>query len=293
MSLASQIDKYISLAEYIERKCGDAIGVTKQMEGAIGPNEAVANTRQNLVQSSHIIQPYFELHNVVKGNVLTGLLECSKVCYSKGRPKKLNYILDDLSLRTLIVDQGLLDASTLGLFISNSSKAADAKQAVENLAHAALQSQQATLGDIIKVVRSESVTEAEELLDLAADRANEQLQKAEQAKIQAQKDLDARQDARDDKKYAHEEKMVVLKEREKRETDIQKQTILSLGFNEDKDLDKDGEPDVLEVAKHGVDAEIKQRKQTLDENKFKHQQKFDAEKIALEKKKLKQKPVSS
>lgn len=285
MSLASDIAKYIEFAEYIERKCGDSIGITKQMEGAIGPNEAVSNTRQNLVQSSHIIQPYFELHNIVKGNVLTALLETAKVAYSTGKPRKLSYILDDMSSQMLNIDQGLLDSSTLGLFISNSSKAADAKQAVENLAQAALQNQQATLADIIKIIRSESVTEAEELLEVANQREADNARKMEELKLQQQKELDARQDARDDKKYEHEKSLAILKETERRKTVIQQQTILSLGFNEDKDMDDDNIPDVLEVAQKGIENGLKDRKQTLDEQKFEHQKGVDKEKLVIEKKK--------
>lgn len=286
MSLASDINSYIQLAEYIERKCGSSIGVTPQMEAQIAPNEAVSNTRQNLVQSSHIIQPYFELHNVVKGNVLTGLLETAKVAYSQGRQRKLNYVLDDMSMRMLSVNQGLLDSSTLGLFISNSSKAHDAKQAVETLAQAALQNQQASLSDIIKVIRSESVTEAEELLEAASQRESENQQRAEQAKLEQQAKIEAKLDRRERDKWAHEERMIVRKEEERRKTEIQKQTIFSMGFDPDKDEDDDGTPDVLEVAKFGVDADIKKRKQNLDEEKFEHQQKVDAEKLALDRKKI-------
>lgn len=292
MSLATDIAKYIEFAEYIERKCGESIGITKQMEGAIGPNEAVSNTRQNLVQSSHIIQPYFELHNIVKGNVLTALLETAKVAYAKGRPRKLSYVLDDMSMQMFNVDQGLLDSSTLGLFISNSSKAADAKQAVENLAQAALQNQQATLADIVKIVRSESVTEAEELMEAANLREAENARKIEELKLQQQKELDARQDARDERKYEHEERMVVLKEKERRETEIQKQAMLSMGFNEDKDMDDDNIPDVLEVAQKGIEVGLKERKQTLDERKFEHQKQVDKDKIAIERKKA-SKPTGS
>ncbi len=61
--------------------------------------------------------------------------------------------------------------------------------------------------------------------------------------------------------------MIVLKETERRKTEIQKQTILSLGFAENKDTDDDGTPDVLEVAKFGVDADLKARKLVLDEGK--------------------------
>ena len=73
----------------------------------------------------------------------------------------------------------------------------------------------------------------------------------------------------------------------KGEKDIQKQVILSMGFNENKDLDKDGMPDVLEVAKFDLDANIKQRKQDLDEKKLEQQKKEHEDKKALEEKKIK------
>lgn len=286
MSLATDIAKYIQVAEYIERKCGSSIGVTPQMEAQIEANEAVTNTKQNLVQSSHIIQPLFELHNIVKGKVLTAMLETSKVAYSKYKPKKLSYVLDDMSVYMFDVDQNLLDSSTLGIFMSNSSKAADAKRAVESLSQAAMQNQQADLSDIIKIIRSDSVNEAEELLEAATQRKYEQEQATEKAKIREnEKARIAAQAALVDERK-HEINMVVTKEREKRKTEIQKQTILSLGFNENKDLDDDGTPDVLEVAKFGVDADISSRKLDLEERAQTHTEKNDAEKILLAKKKL-------
>lgn len=288
MSLASDIDNYIKLAEYIERKCGSAVGVTPQMEAQIGADEAVSNTRQNLVQASHIIQPYFELHNIVKGNVLTALLETAKVAYSTGKPRKLSYVLDDMSVKMFEVDQGLLDSSTFGLFISNSSKADDAKRAVEQLAQAALQNQQATLSDIVKIIRSESVTEAEEMLEAANEREKFHQQQLEKIKAQAAKEADARLDERERNKQEHEKEMIILKEKERRKTEIAKQAMLSVGFNEDKDVDDDGELDVLEIAKDGVDASIKQRKQDLEEEKFAHQKEVDKEKLTLDKRKLAQ-----
>ena len=63
---------------------------------------------------------------------------------------------------------------------------------------------------------------------------------------------------------------------------------MSMGFNEDKDVDRDGKPDILEVAQAGVDANIQVREQDLQEKKFKHQKEIDKEKISVEKQKLKQ-----
>jgi hypothetical protein len=290
MSLASDIQKYINLADYINRQCGEAVGINKQMEGSIGPNEAVTNTKQNIIQSSHIIQPYFELHNIIKGNVLQALIETAKVAYSDGKAKKLAYVLDDLSYNLLTVNKDLLDNSTYGIFVSNSSKAYDAKELVQQLAQAALQNQRADLSDVIKVVRSESVQEAEELLLASEQRKTEEAQAIEKSKMQQQQQLEANKQAMIEKGWEHEKEMIVLKEEERRKTEIQKQAMFSLGFDENKDRDEDGVPDVLEVAKHGLNAEIQNRKLSLDENKFAHQQKIDDEKIKIEKKKLQQKP---
>lgn len=288
MSLASSINEYIQLAEWVATRAGLSIGVTPAMEGAAGPDQSVNNNNQNITQSLHIVQPYFELHNNVKGQVLNALMNCAKAAYAVGRPRKLNYVLDDLSLQMLSIDQDLLDNSTYGIFVTNSTKAADAKRAVETLAQAALQNQQADLIDIIKIIRSESINEAVETLQAAQDKKAAQSQQADQARIEADKQRQMQAEAHEQKQWAHERDMLVLKEQERRETEIQKQTILSLGFNPEKDMDNDGTPDVLEVAKFGVDAQIKQRKLALDERKLEQKTEHDSKKLELESKRIQQ-----
>lgn len=292
MSLASDIQKYINLIEYINKQCGESVGINRQMEGAIGPNEAVTNTRQNLVQSSHIIQPYFELHNIIKGNVLQALLETAKVAYSDGKAKKLVYILDDLSYNLLTVNQDLLDNSSYGIFISNSSKAYDAKELVQQLAQAALQNQRADLSDVIKVFRSESIQEAEESLEVSEQRKTEEAQAMEKSKMQQAQQMEAAKQQQAQVEHEREKELIILKEEERRKTEIQKQAMFSMGFDDNKDRDEDGIPDVLEVAKHGLNADIQNRKLSLEENKFAHQKEVDSEKIKIEKKKLTQKPTA-
>ena len=72
----------------------------------------------------------------------------------------------------------------------------------------------------------------------------------------------------------------------KGELDIQKQAILSIGFNEDKDLDKDGVPDVLEVAKFGVDANVKAENIKLQREKLDYQKEKDRKQEKLMERKL-------
>ena len=79
----------------------------------------------------------------------------------------------------------------------------------------------------------------------------------------------------------------------KGEWDVQKQAMLSMGFDPNKDQDNDGIPDVLEVARDGVNAEIK-RATLAKENRALDFQIADAkEKNKLKEKELAQKQASS
>lgn len=287
MSLASDIQKYIQLAEYIEQRCGQSVGITSTIEGQTGNNQAVGNVQVELVQSANILEPYFELHNNIKRNVLQNLIEVAKVAYAEFQPAYLNYVLDDMSRMMIGMDYELLENSTYGIFVSNSMKSHEALQMVQQLSHAALQNQKVEMSDVIKVMRSESIQEAEELLKVAEEGRMEREQAQNQAQIEAAAQKEERDREFKREEWAHEIDKIETQEELKTDREIQKQLILSMGFNEDKDLDKDGVPDVLEVAKFGVDAEIKARKQNLDEAKQKHTEEVDKEKIKLEKQKLK------
>ena len=287
MSLVSDIQKYMQLAEYIERRCGESVGITKQIEGQIGTEEAVRNTQQALVQSANILEPYFDMHNLIKKNVLQALIETAKVAYSELQPKSLSYVLDDMSVAMLTPDYELLENSTYGLFVSNSMKADETLQTMQQLSHAALQNQQVELSDVLMIMNSESTQEAEELLKVAEQNRAEREQAMQQQQMQSQEQQAEAQRNWEREKMDKEHEYRMAEIDLKGEKDIQKQVILSMGFNEDKDLDKDGMPDVLEVAKFDLDANIKQRKQDLDEKKLEQQKKEHEDKKALEEKKIK------
>lgn len=287
LSLVSDIQKYIEIAEYLRRQAGQSVGITDQVEGQIGPNEAVTNTRQSLVQSSHIIEMYFEAHNYVKRNVMQALLETAKVAYSENPPRKLSYVLDDMSIQMFDLDIGLLDSSTLGLFVSNSTKAEEVKETLRQLTHAAMQNQTVELSDVISVIRQDSIIEAEETLKVAEQNRVQREQQAQEQQNQAMAEEAERE--RDFKREEHEmeKEIVILKEEERRKTVIAQAAITGLSFNPEVDQDSDGVPDFLEIAKHGVDAEIKRSKSQLEREKFEHQKNQDKVNNENEKEKLK------
>jgi hypothetical protein len=286
LSVASDIGKYIDIAEYLKKQAGESVGITPQVEGQIGPNEAVSNTRQNIIQSSHILEPYFELHNHVKKNVLQALLETAKIAYHNSSKKVLSYVLDDLSLRMLTIDEELLDNSTYGLFVSNSSKAEEAKETIRQFAHAALQNQKVELSDVISVIRQDGIVEAEETLKDAENERRKQLQ-AQQENLERIRNEEAKAAREFEKeKMAHELEAIVLKEEERRKTVLLGGALTGMSFNPESDRDEDGVNDFFEIAQDGLNAELEVSKQRLEEEKLAHQKQMDREKLSLERAKL-------
>lgn len=287
LGMVADIQKYIALADYIELKCGKAIGVTPEIEGQIANSAAVQNTEQNINMVSNILEPYFNMHERVKRNVLTSLLETARYVYSDPeKANKLSYVLDDMSIRTLSLDSEMLAASTYGLFVSNSSKIQATKQLIQQLAQAALQNDKANFSDVIKVTLSDTLQDASELLEKAERDAEERQKELENLKTQNQMKLQEQQEAFAQKQHEREKELIILKESEKRETELQKATIAAMAFDTNKDEDNDGLPDIFEVYKHGVDTDLKMRKQSLDEKEFAHKQNVDKEKLALDKQKI-------
>ena len=287
MSLASDIEKYMKILEYLERRCGESVGITKQVEGQIGSSELVRNTQQALIQSANILEPYFDIHNSIKKNVLQALIETAKATYVVTQPAYLNYMLDDMSRKMISMEYDLLDNSTYAIFVSNSAKSAEALETVKQLSHAAMQNQMIELSDVLTVMNATSSKEAEEMLKVAEKQRQEAMAQQQQQQIQAK--AEAEEKAREFKREEWEFQIKFLERQEelKTERELQKQAMLSIGFNEDKDLDKDGIPDILEIYKAGNEANIKQQMIDLQEAKLEEQKKQHEDKMKLEEKKLK------
>lgn len=287
LSLVSDITKYIDIAEYLDKKCGDSVGITDTVLGQISASAEVGNTRQEIQQTSHILEPYFNLHNKIKENVLNGLLEVAKVAYMNNPPETLSYILDDMSVKMFDLDINLLHNSTVGIFVSNSAKDGESKETIRQLAHAALQNQKIELSDVLTVIRQEGSQEAEEILK--AGESERRYQDNKESQAQRENALTIAREAKDwEKEKMHTEHKYNIEEiKVKGAIDLQKQAMLSVGFNEDKDVDNDGQLDVVEILKAGKDAQITARKQKLDEDKFAEDKKQFKENDKNKKKELK------
>jgi hypothetical protein len=293
LSLASDIGKYLNMASVIEQQCGKSVGITDPVLGETAVSERVSNNQQNLIQTSYILEPYYYLHNEVKKNALQALLDVARIGYLNSDVEVLHNVLDDMSREMIYLDRELLASSVLGLFIEDGVAAEKLREQVQGLAQAALQNQKVELSDVLKVLREDSIQEASETLEVAEETRIER----EQAQAEAERNFKAEEadKERQEKVVDHKRKieLIVVKSEEDRKTQIQKQAILSAGFNEDKDFDSDGQLDVLEIAKNGVDAQIAIRKEDREDRLADAKIESDKENLKLKAKEVANKKVAS
>jgi len=289
LSLASDIEKYINLIELIKKECGNAMGITPQIEGQISEYEAVGNTQQVLTQNSLVLESFYDLHSIVRMNVLQSLLEVAKVCYSDNKPRKLTYVLDDMSLKTLDLDAALLNNTTLGLFIEDGGKAKEIKDLITSLSQAAVQNQQAKIADIIAILKQDSISVAEDILRKSDKEIKEDNMAAQKYQQESQQRIEQMKIANEEKQRQHEKEMIILKEEERRKTVLAQTALTGASFNPDQDIDNDKVNDFVELAKNALNEKVQNEKLAIEKQKMLNKKEVDNKKLELEKKKLQQK----
>jgi hypothetical protein len=256
MSYAGQIQQYIMLLDYIERRMGEVVGITKEMEGIIHQRQAVANTQQAILQSSKILRPLFSMHDEVKRRLLKQILKTAKVAFMFYGKRRISYALNDLEMITFDIDPEVVDNEVYEIFIQNNDKLFDIKQRLEMAGQQALNAGAIDIDAFVKVMNTDSLKEVELILESALEKQRMFQQQIKQEELHAQQQLEEQKHQWKLEEIKLQGQLDIEKERIKSENAIKKQAMLSVGFNENKDVNKNKQLDVLEIAKKGINADI-------------------------------------
>jgi len=187
LSMTKVIADYIGLLNKIEDMAGEISGVSRQREGQIQTSELVGNVQRATIQSSHITEPLFEMHNEVKKRALTGLLNCAKYAWSERKDKKFQFITDDFSREFLEVTEDFL-YSDFDIFVSDSTKENQNLESLRSLVQPAIQNG-ATLSEAAEVITTESISEIKRKLKEIDERKSKLEQQAQQQQQQIQQQI--------------------------------------------------------------------------------------------------------
>ena len=179
--LGNIIQQYINLLEFIKMEMSEVAGITKQREGQISNRETVGGVERATLQSSHITEWLFTIHEDVKKRALECFLETAKIAL-KGGSLKFPYLLSDGSQRLMDIDGDEFAESDYGLIVDNGNGVQDLNQKLDMLAQAGLQNQMISFSTIMKLFSSSSLAEKQRLVE--RDERNIQERQAQQTQAE-------------------------------------------------------------------------------------------------------------
>lgn len=293
LSMANTIDQYINLMDKIESMLSEISGVSKQREGAIASNELVGNVERSVVQSAHITEPWFWVHNQVKKEAITMLLNTAKYVW-KDNKTELHYILDDATRAFITLSENFF-YEDYDIFVEDTTKNQQQIEALRNLMQPAMQNG-ASLLDIAEIITMDNVTMIKGKLEEIEQKRMEQQQAIEEAQAQREQQMIQMQNEVKEEELMIKEAEMDLEKYKIDSDNATKITVAQLNAYrgvEDMDQDNNGIPDPIEIANQA----LAERKQASDEaskqfefntkiREQKMKKEIEDKKIELEKQKL-------
>ena len=316
LTMANTIDQYINLMDKIEAMVSEISGVSKQREGSVASNELVGNVERSIVQSAHITEPWFWVHNQVKKEALTMLLDTSKVAW-KDNKRCLHYILDDAT-RAFITLSDEFFYEDMDIFIDDTTKNQQQVEALKQLMQPAMQNG-ASLLDIAEIITMDNISMIKSRLEEIEQKRMEQQQAMEQAQAEREQQAIQMQNEIKEEELMIKEAEMDLEKYKIDQDNATKITVAQLNAyrgTENMDQDGNGIPDPVEIAQQAlaerkqasdeaskqfefnakireqkVKKEIEDKKNQLERERMDHEMKLQAakDKAALEREKLKAK----
>jgi len=195
LETGNYIQQHIGLLEFIKQEMSEIAGITQQRQGNISNRETVGGVERSVVQSSHITEWWFAKHTNLKIRILNVFLETAKAAL-KGHNKKLQYILDDTSIKIFDINGDEFAESDYGIIITSDQSAEQMQQKLDGLAQAAIQSQTLKFSDLLYIYNSSSLSDIRRKIEKSEiDIENQRAQEgqAQQEELQARKEEAAQQ----------------------------------------------------------------------------------------------------
>ena len=279
----NSIQQQINLLEFIKLEMSEVAGITRQREGQVSNRETVGGVERATLQSSHITEWLFVIHDDVKKRALECFLETAKIAF-KGRSKKFSYILSDGSERIADIDGDEFAEADYGLVVDNSRGAQELDQKLDMLAQAALQNQTLSFSTIMKLYNSSSLAEKQRLVERDEQLIQERISQSQQQQLEAQQQI---------AQMESQQRQAELQQKEQANIRDNETKILIAQMQKEDKNDGIKEPEFSEEAKANLLEKIREfdERLKLDKDKMKLDEKKHKEDMALKRRSLNKKSI--
>lgn len=254
LTMSNVIAEYIQLMDKIEELAGTISGITQQREGAVSSSEMVGNVERSVVQSSHITEPLFWVHNQCKRRVLNMLLNTAKGAWEETGKKKLQYIFDNGERAFLDITPKFY-YEDMDVFVSDTSKDLENIQKLQQLIQPAMQNG-ASLLEAAEILTNDNFNIIKQKLKDMQARQEQVQQQQQEAEAQQQQQLQQMQNESKQQELMLQEAQMDLQRYQidqDNQTKIAVAQINAYRGTEELDQDQNGIPDIVEIGKQALE----------------------------------------
>lgn len=288
LTMSNVIAEYIQLMDKIEQLAGTISGITQQREGAVSSSEMVGNVERSVVQSSHITEPLFWVHNQCKRRVLNMLLNTAKGAWEETGKQKLQYIFDNGERAFLDITPKFY-YEDMDVFVSDTSKDLENIQKLQQLIQPAMQNG-ASLLEAAEILTNDNFNIIKQKLKDMQTRQEQVQQQQQEAEAQQQQQLQQMQNEAKQQELMLQEAQMDLQRYQidqDNQTKIAVAQINAYRGTEELDQDQNGIPDPIEIGKQAIEQQKINQEAYNKRYEVKQKREIEDQKIQLEKDKMK------
>lgn len=288
LTMSNVIAEYIQLMDKIEDLAGTISGITAQREGAVSSSEMVGNVERSVVQSSHITEPLFWVHNQCKRRVLNMLLNTAKGAWEETGKQKLQYIFDNGERAFLDITPKFY-YEDMDVFVSDTSKDLENIQKLQQLIQPAMQNG-ASLLEAAEILTNDNFNIIKQKLKDMQTRQEQIQQQQQEAEAQQQQQLQQMQNEAKQQELMLQEAQMDLQRYQidqDNQTKIAVAQINAYRGTEELDQDQNGIPDPIEIGKQAIEQQKINQEAYNKRYEAKQKREIEDQKIQLEKDKMK------
>lgn len=288
LTMSNVIAEYIQLMDKIEELAGTISGITQQREGAVSSSEMVGNVERSVVQSSHITEPLFWVHNQCKRRVLNMLLNTAKGAWEETGKQKLQYIFDNGERAFLDITPKFY-YEDMDVFVSDTSKDLENIQKLQQLIQPAMQNG-ASLLEAAEILTNDNFNIIKQKLKDMQTRQEQIQQQQQEAEAQQQQQLQQMQNEAKQQELMLQEAQMDLQRYQidqDNQTKIAVAQINAYRGTEELDQDQNGIPDPVELGKQALEQQKINQESYNKRYEAKQKREIEDQKIQLEKDKMK------
>lgn len=288
LTMSNVIAEYIQLMDKIEELAGTISGITQQREGTVSTSEMVGNVERSVVQSSHITEPLFWVHNQCKRRVLNMLLNTAKGAWEETGKQKLQYIFDNGERAFLDITPKFY-YEDMDVFVSDTSKDLENIQKLQQLIQPAMQNG-ASLLEAAEILTNDNFNIIKQKLKDMQTRQEQIQQQQQEAEAQQQQQLQQMQNEAKQQELMLQEAQMDLQRYQidqDNQTKIAVAQINAYRGTEELDQDQNGIPDPVEIGKQAIEQQKINQDAYNKRYEAKQKREIEDQKIQLEKDKMK------